>query len=301
MRKQIAAVLVVAICLAIAGLAPAIALIVMPVGLLLGLAAIFNRPGGPSAWTWRGAFAALGYLGWLFVCFLIWVAAHTGGGGLDGPCEPGAQEHSGTCRVEAAAWPPLSSRVVIDGPDGHFEVIYPSTVDVIVIASLALLPLALWPAARWVTNPQRQGRVPLQRLAILVISATGLSLAYSAVVDDGTSRPLTAEEAAELRDESGLSSRVPAPQPTVERVRPTQVDVAAVEGVVSAQRGGGSTDCATATPTGIGLWTCTTETSDGSKFPARVTVVNSGSFAGKFVGHDGREHPFRGCCVAIHP
>jgi hypothetical protein len=275
-----------------------------PLSLLLALAAIFNRQGGSEAWTWRGSIVTLAYLAWLGLCFCFWLAAHLGGGGLNGPCEPGTQEHTGTCHVHVADWPPLSSRVVINGPDGHFEDLYPDTVGLITIVAIALLPLALWPAARWLTRPERRAQIPLQRLGWLVTIAAGTSLLYSAFVDDSISRPLTGKEQAELRADAALgvtrspSRALPAAQPEIE---PTHVQIVAVENLVSQERGGGRSRCATASPTGFGLWTCATTTPDSSVFPARLRIAGDGSFVGKYVGHDGRERPFRGCCVAIHP
>jgi hypothetical protein len=275
-----------------------------PLALLLALAAIFNRPGGSAAWTRRGSLVTVAFLAWLGLCFFFWLAAHLGGGGLDGPCEPGTQEHTGSCRIYAADWPPLSSRVVINGPDGHFEDLYPDTVGLITIIAIALLPLALWPAAKWLTSTERDGRIPLQRLGWLVVIATGTGFLYSAFVDDSISRPLTSQEQAELRADSALgATRSPSGgyAGTQSEIEPTHVQIADIENLISQQRGGGRTKCATAFRTGFGLWTCATTTPDGSVFPARVTIASDGSFAGKFVGHDGRERPFRGCCVAIHP
>jgi hypothetical protein len=291
-----------AILTGIAGVLYVLALLTVPLGLFLLGAMATHRPVSEQIHTWRAVVATLGVLAWLFFCFVLWLAAHTGGGGLDGPCEPGAPEHPGTCRTEIVEWPPLSTHVVVDGPDGHFDQLYPTTVGLIGIVSLALLPFVLWPTAKWVTSPKREGRIPLRRMALLGLSATGVALLYSAVVDDNTSRPLTADERVALANEEG--DRGPARPafsgpPPGPRIVPTLVAPEAIESLVSAERGGGRTRCATSASTGIGLWACSTITHDGSVFPARLTVSSDGSYAGKYVNHHGVEQPIRGCCVAV--
>jgi hypothetical protein len=294
--------------LLVAGVMYLTSFLVLPLALLFTLAAFFNRPGEPRHWVWRGRFSLLAYLGWLTVCLFIWMASHLGAGGLDGPCfgqwasERGATE--GSCAVKLAQWPPVSSRVVINGPEGHFERLYPGTVGLIVIVSIALVPLALWPLARWLTSDPRGGAPPIRPALWLVGSAVGLSLLASIFIDEDVSRPLNAQERAERNQRAEASREVAeaSPSSTEPQATATSVSPRAVATTISNEVGISpqATRCATAA-SGLGLWTCATTTPDAAVLASRVTVHSDGSFRGVYVDRHGVERAIGGCCLRVGP
>lgn len=128
---------------------------------LLLLTVWMPAPAPPSRRRLHRVILGLLYGVWLIVPALALLSANAGGGGIDGaPCgmpAGWAADHSGpgsTLQVEYLDWPPLSHRCIVDGPEGHFEQVFPTTGAWLVVFALVLLPPTLFRLARWLTRDE---------------------------------------------------------------------------------------------------------------------------------------------------